>query len=65
MTYAVIYERGPNEEGRETWFTWVPDLPGCVCGGETRAQCEAMIRETIELHIKSLREQGRPVPARP
>jgi hypothetical protein len=28
MTYAVIYEHGPNEEGRDTWSAYVPDLPG-------------------------------------
>jgi predicted RNase H-like HicB family nuclease len=63
MTYAVVYERGPNQEGRETWSAWVPDLPGCVSGGATRAECEAMIREAIELHIEGLREEGLPVPA--
>ena len=39
----MIDERGPNEEGRETWSAYVPDLPGCVSGGETRAECEIMI----------------------
>lgn len=63
MTYAVIYEHGPNEEGRETSSAYVPDLPGCVSGGETRAECEAMIREAIELHLEALREEGLPVPA--
>jgi predicted RNase H-like HicB family nuclease len=63
MTYAVIYEHGPNEEGRETWSAYVPDLPGCVSGGETRAECEAMIREAIELHLEGLRAEGLPLPA--
>jgi predicted RNase H-like HicB family nuclease len=60
MTYAVIYEHGPNEEGRETWSAYVPDLPGCVSGGETRTECEAMIREAIELHLEGLRDEGLP-----
>jgi predicted RNase H-like HicB family nuclease len=63
MTYAVIYEHGPNEEGRETWSAYVPDLPGCVSGGETRAECEAMIREAIELHVETLRDEGLPIPS--
>ena len=63
MTYAVIYKRGPDEEGRETWSAWVPDLPGCVCAGQTRDECEALISEAIEFHIESLREEGLPVPA--
>ena len=62
MTYAVIYEHGSNEDGRETWSAYVPDLPGCVSGGETRAECEDMIREAIELHVEGLREEGLPVP---
>ena len=62
MTYAVIYERGPNEQGRETWSAYVPDLPGCVSGGETRVACESMIREAIELHLEGLREEGLPIP---
>ena len=62
MTYAVIYEHGPNEEGRDTWSAYVPDLPGCVSVGDTRAECEVMIREAIELHLEGLREEGLPVP---
>ena len=60
--YAVIFERGANEEGRETWSAYVPDLPSCVSGGLTRAECEAMIREAIELHLEGLRAEGLPVP---
>jgi predicted RNase H-like HicB family nuclease len=56
--YAVIYERGS-----EGWGAWVPDLPGCVAAGDTRAEVEQLIREAIELHIESLREHGEPVPA--
>jgi predicted RNase H-like HicB family nuclease len=54
MTYVVIYEHRPNEEGRETWSAYVPDLPGCVSGCRTLVECEAMIREAIE----GLREEG-------
>lgn len=62
MVYTVIYEHGPNEDGRETWSAYVPDLPGCVSCGETRAECEAMIREAIELHVETMRELGQPLP---
>ena len=58
MKYAVIYEHGPNEEGRDTWSAYVPDLSGCVSVGETRAECEAMIREAIELHLEVMRDFG-------
>jgi predicted RNase H-like HicB family nuclease len=62
VIYAVIYEHGPNEVGVDTWSAYVPDLPGCVSGGESRAECEAMIREAIELHLEGLREEGLPIP---
>lgn len=55
--YVVIYEQGPT-----SWGAWVPDLPGCVAAGETRAEAEQLIREAIEGHIESLREHGEPVP---
>jgi predicted RNase H-like HicB family nuclease len=40
----------------------VPDLPGCVAVGETRDEAMQLIREAIELHIVSLRENGENVP---
>ncbi len=55
--YAVIYERGPT-----SWGAWLPDLPGCVAVGQTRAEVEALIAEAIVLHVESLREHGEPVP---
>jgi predicted RNA binding protein YcfA (HicA-like mRNA interferase family)/predicted RNase H-like HicB family nuclease len=55
--YVVIYEQGPT-----SWGAWVPDLPGCVAAGETRAEVEQLIREAIDDHIESLREHGEPVP---
>lgn len=62
MTYLVIYEHGPDDDGRDTWSAWVPDLPGCVSGGATRAECETLIREAIELHLEGLQAEGLPVP---
>jgi predicted RNase H-like HicB family nuclease len=55
--YVVIYEQGPT-----SWGAWVPDLPGCVAAGETRAEVDQLIREAIDAHIESLREHGEPVP---
>ena len=40
----------------------MPDLPGCVAAGETRAEVAQLIREAIDAHIESLREHGEPVP---
>ena len=57
MEYVVILEQGESSIG-----AYVPDLPGCVAVGETREEAMDLIREAIELHIESLRENGEPVP---
>jgi len=57
MKYLVVIEKGGNSYG-----AYVPDLPGCAVVGETREEALQLIREAIELHITSLREQGSPVP---
>jgi len=56
--YVVILEQGETSFG-----AYVPDLPGCVAVGETRDEAMDLIREAIELHIESLKENGEPVPA--
>jgi predicted RNase H-like HicB family nuclease len=58
MEYVVILEQGETSVG-----AYVPDLPGCVAVGETRAEAMELIREAIELHLESLRENGEAVPA--
>jgi len=57
MKYVVILE-----EGETSFGAYVPDLPGCVAVGETRDEAMELIREAIELHVESLRENGEPVP---
>jgi predicted RNase H-like HicB family nuclease len=57
MKYIVVIEKGGSSYG-----AYVPDLPGCAVVGETREEALQLIREAIELHITSLREQGSPVP---
>jgi len=56
--YTVILEPGPRN-----WSAYVPDLPGCIATGKTRADVEETIREAIRLHIEFLRSEGDPVPA--
>lgn len=58
MRYVAVFER--TADG---WSAYVPDLPGCVAAGDTRAEVEGLIREAIALHIESLRESGDEVPA--
>lgn len=58
MEYLVIFEQGEASVG-----AYVPDLPGCVAVGETKNEAMQLIREAIELHIESLRENGETVPS--
>lgn len=53
ISYAVIYERTPNN-----YAAYVPDLPGCVATGRTRPEVERRIRAAIELHLQGMREDG-------
>ena len=57
MEYVVIVEQGETSFG-----AYVPDLPGCVAVGESRDEAMQLIREAIEMHIESLRENGESVP---
>jgi predicted RNase H-like HicB family nuclease len=57
MKYTVIYEKSATGYG-----AYIPDLPGCVATGKTKAQVKKLIREAIELHIESLKQYGEPVP---
>jgi predicted RNase H-like HicB family nuclease len=57
MKYLVVIEKGGNSFG-----AYVPDLPGCAVVGETREEALQLIREALELHISSMREQGDPLP---
>jgi predicted RNase H-like HicB family nuclease len=58
MRYMVVLERGET-----SWGAHVPDLPGCIAVGKTRAEVLRLIRDAIELHIDALKQDGLPVPA--
>ena len=57
MQYLVVIERGPSSFG-----AYVPDLPGCVAVGETRAEVAELIHEAIEFHLEGMKEDGLPIP---
>lgn len=57
MKYAVVVERSPTG-----FAAYVPDLPGCVAAGRTRAEVERLIREAIQFHLEGMREDGEPIP---
>jgi predicted RNase H-like HicB family nuclease len=55
--YAIVVEKGVDSYG-----AYVPDLPGCVAAAETRNEVLQLIREAIEFHIETMREDGLGVP---
>jgi predicted RNase H-like HicB family nuclease len=55
--YAVIIEQGEASFG-----AYVPELPGLGVAGNSLEEVERLIRETLPLHIESLRAHGDPVP---
>ena len=57
MRYAVVIEQADGN-----YSAYVPDLPGCAVVGETREEALQLIREAVELHVSSMREQGNPLP---
>ena len=57
MRYAIVIEKAENDYG-----AYVPDLPGCIATGTTIEATEREIRETIEFHLRGLREDGLPIP---
>lgn len=57
MRYAVVYEKTPNN-----YCAYVPDLPGCVATGATRAEVERNIRDAIAFHLEGLQREGEPIP---
>ena len=57
MRYTVVYEH--TSRG---YSAYVPDLPGCVATGRTRAEVETRIREAMNLHLDGLREEGHSAP---
>jgi predicted RNase H-like HicB family nuclease len=57
VKYAVVFERT-----KRSYAAYVPDLPGCVATGATRADVEKRIREAIALHVEGLRRERLPVP---
>ncbi len=59
MEYTVIVHTA--EEGG--YWAEVPALPGCFSQGETIDETLANVREAVELHVESLREEGQDIPS--
>lgn len=52
--YVVTYEQA--EDGR--WGAYIPDLPGVVALGQSRAEAGEGIQEALAAYAEDLRERG-------
>ncbi|MBN1575970.1 MAG: type II toxin-antitoxin system HicB family antitoxin [Chitinispirillaceae bacterium] len=57
MDIKVVLEK--DEDGY--YIATVPALPGCISQGKTEKQALKNIREAIELHVRTLAEDGLPL----
>lgn len=55
--YMVVIER--SQRG---YSAYVPDLPGCIATGRTRAVVDRRITTAIKMHLEGLREDGQEAP---
>lgn len=56
--YMVIYEQA--EDGG--WGAYIPDLPGVVALGESRAEVAELIQEALSAYADDLRLRGETLP---
>lgn len=56
--YVVIYEQA--EDGG--WGAYIPDLPGVVALGRSRADVGERIQEALCAYAADLEQRGHPVP---
>jgi len=57
--YRLEMYRDP-EDG--SWVAEVPDLPGCVAGGETAEEAVEMVADAIEAWVEAASASGRAIP---
>ncbi|HNY06615.1 MAG TPA: type II toxin-antitoxin system HicB family antitoxin [Bacteroidales bacterium] len=52
IKYVIIFEK--TETG---YSVYVPDLPGCIATGRTKAIAEKNILDAIRFHLEGLKEE--------
>lgn len=50
------------EKSKDGYNAYIPDLPGCVAGGRTKAETEELIYEAIKMHLELMEADGEPIP---
>lgn len=58
LNYTVIFQK--EKEGGYTAI--VPSLPGCVTYGKNLEEAKKMVKEAIELYLKSLKDHNEEIP---
>ncbi|MGN6849475.1 MAG: type II toxin-antitoxin system HicB family antitoxin [Sphingomicrobium sp.] len=59
--YKIVIEPLSEADGGGFLAT-VPELPGCMSDGETRAEALTNVEDAIATWIHAAREMGRPIP---
>ncbi len=57
MKYLVVVEKADR-----SYSAYLPDVPGCVATGKTKAACLANLREALVLHLEGVVQDGQRVP---
>lgn len=59
--YKVVIEPLPDEEGGG-YLATVPELPGCMSDGATRAEALTNVEDAIATWLFCARKMGTPIP---
>lgn len=58
LRYRTLLER----DGEGKFTATVPELPGCISFGSTRAEALDNIKEAIQAYVESLQKHNEPIP---
>jgi predicted RNase H-like HicB family nuclease len=50
------------ENARSNFAAYLPDVPGCVATGKTRAEVLTRMRKAFAMHVAGLKADGVPLP---
>lgn len=56
--YLVVIEKA-----KSNFSAYLPDVPGCVATGKTRAEVLRRIQDAFDMHIAGMKADGLEIPA--
>lgn len=59
--YRIVIEALPEDDGGG-YLATVPELPGCMSDGETRAEALANVEDAISVWLHCARKKGLAIP---